>query len=444
MERVKRRLSDRLKDDASRISHPGTDEGNSAGPSNSDREAARDAGSRLNGQAALLLAVNGLFAIANALSGTYVNVYLWKAKNDFVMIGWFALVQQLTMGLTFWLAGKWVKEHNKMNSLRLGVAVSALFYLLVLWLGKLAVFYVLPLGIVQGMAFGFFWLAFNVVYFEVTGPESRDKFNGWAGLLGSFAGILAPWASGWLITRLGDGAGYRVIFTVSLGIYIIGVVASFFLKKRKVRGQYEWFHAIAQLKEQGSAWRAVVPALAMQGVREGVFGFMIGLMVYIATKNEMKLGNFSLITSAVALLSYWAIGKLLKLRYRKIAMLIGTVAMTVVILPFFWRVDYSTLLIFGIGTSLFIPLFTIPMTSSVFDLIGQNEQSAKERVEYIVLRELGLTIGRVVGSLAFIIVIAQSKAPLVINVLMLCIGSAPIFGWMMIRGYLNGKAAKVK
>jgi YQGE family putative transporter len=392
-------------------------------------------GSDLNKQTILLLIVHGMFAAANALSGTFVNVYLWKVSNDFALIGWFALSHQITMGITFWLAGKWVKEHNKMNSLRLGVAVSALFYFIVLMLGELAVDYVLFLGIVQGMASGFFWLAFNVVYFEVTGPENRDKFNGWAGLLGSGAGMVAPWISGILITRMQDASGYRLIFTISLIVFLLGVVTSFFLKKRKVPGHYEWFHSFKRLGEKKNPWRSIFIALFGQGMREGVFAFIIGLLVYIATKNEMKLGNFALITQAVAFCSFWVIGKFLKRWYRNPSMLIGTIMMVVVIFPLFWKVNYTTLLLFGIGTSLFIPLFTIPMTSSVFDIIGKDQDSAKHRVEYVVLRELGLNAGRMVGTGIFIAVVSWSTAPLVINSLLLFVGSAPILSWYFMRKF---------
>src|SRR5690554_6099242 len=55
-------------------------------------------------QAKLLLAVHGLFAVANALSGTFVNVYLWKVSNDFVLIGWFSLAHQIANALTFFAA----------------------------------------------------------------------------------------------------------------------------------------------------------------------------------------------------------------------------------------------------------------------------------------------------------------------------------------------------
>ncbi|PYI53167.1 MFS transporter [Paenibacillus flagellatus] len=393
-------------------------------------------GSRFDSQTRLLLLVNALFGAANALSGTFVNVYLWKAKSDFALIGWFAFAHQVTMALTFWAAGKWVKEHNKMNSLRLGVAISAVFYTIVLVLQQQAVHYVWLLGAVQGLSSGFFWLAFNVVYFEVTSPENRDRFNGWAGLLGSGIGMIAPWISGWLITGMPGTNGYRLIFAISLGVFVVGVVFSFFLKKRKVPGTYEWAHGYRTLAQRRGPWKTVFGALVAQGIREGVFGFLIGLMVYIATSNEMKIGNFSLITSAVALFSFYAVGKWLKPAYRKGGMIVGVLAMILVIVPFFWQVSYATLLVFGIGTALFIPLYTVPMTSSVFDIIGQDRESAEHRVEYVVLRELGLNFGRMLGTLAFIAVVSWSTAPHVINWLLLGIGSSPLLVWLLMRNKL--------
>jgi MFS transporter, YQGE family, putative transporter len=392
---------------------------------------------KLTGQTRLLLTVNGLFAAGNALSGTFVSVYLWKARNDFALIGWFAAVQQVTMAITFWLAGKWVKEHNKMNALRLGVIASAVFYGFVLLLGPSAVRYVWALGMVQGMASGFFWLAFNVVYFEVTDPDNRDRFNGLAGILGSGAGMLAPWLSGIIIASMGHSAGYRLIFSLSLGVFILGAVTSFFLKKRKVSGHYGWMFAFRKMKDQSGLWKRVFFAMVAQGVREGVFGFLIALMVYISTKNEAKLGSFSLFTSAVAFASFYAAGRWLKPRLRKWGMLLGVTGMIVVILPFFWSVDYRMLLVFGIGTALFIPLYTVPLTSAAFDLIGRDKESSSHRVEFIVLRELGLNAGRLLGTLAFIAVVTLSPTPLNINLLLLGVGSSPLVVWILMRGLLN-------
>jgi YQGE family putative transporter len=391
----------------------------------------------LGGQCVLLLLVQALYGIANALSGTFVPVYLWKASQSYMLIGWFTFGQYATSGLIFWIAGKWVKEHNKMNSLRIGVVLSGLFYCTVLLLGQQAKSYGVPLGILNGMAQGFFWVAFNVIYFEVTGPDNRDRYNGWAGLLGSAAGIIAPWVSGLLITTMKGDKGYRLIFTISLIIFAVGVVLSFWLKKRHGQGTYNWKHGVQQLKEKGNPWRRMFPAIAAQGVREGVFMFLVGLTVYTATKDESKLGTFSLITSLVALFSFWLVGKLLKKNNRKMVMLTGVIMIAVVILPLFWNVSYTTLLMFGIGTSLFIPLYTIPMTSRVFDLIGQSEESAREREEFIVLREAGLVIGRIIGLTSYLIVLPQNHSAIAITWLLFAVGIVPIAGWWFIKPFLE-------
>lgn len=392
--------------------------------------------STLRGQAALLLAVNALFVLSGALSGTFLNVYLWKSRQDFAMIGWFTVAQQLALGLSFWVAGKWVKEHNKMNALRLGIAVSGLFYLAVLWLGSRAVHYIWPLGILLGIASGLFWLAFNIVYFEITDRDSRDAFNGWVGLLGSLTGIVGPWVSGRLISAMHGSRGYRIVFILSLCIYSAAAVLSFFLKKRKTSGEYQWMEPWRRLKDSRK-WRQTSAALFFQGLREGVFSFLIGLLVYLAAKEESRLGQFTLITSAVSLFSFWAAGKWLKPRFRSAGMLSGAFLLIAVIVPLLWKVSYVTLLLMGIGTSLFIPLYMLPMVSTSFDLMGENEDSANRRVELIVLRELSLMTGRLTGTLIYIGILSISASPRTITLLMLGLGAAPIGSWLFLRRRLR-------
>ncbi|XOI97367.1 MFS transporter [Paenibacillus polymyxa] len=393
----------------------------------------------LGRQSILLLGVNGLFALAGALSGTFLNVFLWKSRPDYAMLGWFTLSQQLAIGLTFWLAGKWVKEHNKMSALRLGTALSGIFYMIVLWAGSKAVDWIWPLGILLGCSLGLFWIAFNVVYFEITDRENRDLFNGWVGLLGSMTGIIGPWFSGLIITRMTDNTGYRLIFTVSLVIYVIAVVFSFFLKKRKVSGTYRWSEPWIQLSKRDSPWRTLGLGLFAQGAREGVFAFLIALLVYLATAQEYKLGQFSLITSAVALVSYWAAGKWFKPQYRSKGMFIGALILLVVLLPLLWKVTYGTLLIMGIGSAVAMPLYVLPMISAGFDMMGTSGENVEKRVELVVLRELCLMLGRLCGLVIFIVTVLNAPSLRMLTWLIIFLGASPLIGWIFMRKLLNRK-----
>lgn len=391
--------------------------------------------SSLDRQCILLLAVNSLFVLAGALSGTFLNVYLWKARQDFMMIGWFAFSQQIAIGLTFWIAGKWVKERDKMIILRLGIIISGLFYMLVLASGSRMVHYIWPLGIVSGIGAGIFWLTFNVVYFEVTDKTNRDLFNGWVGIMGSMIGICGPWLSGWLISALPGERGYRLIFTISLIIYGVGVLLSFRLKKRERGGVYRWFEPVRRLRA-GSPWRQAVPASIAYGLREGVFLFLINLLVYISTSSEWKVGQYMLVTSLVSLFSYWAAGKWLAIRHRNIEMLIGALMISMAVLPLLWKVSYATLIIFGVGTSLFMPLYIIPMISSVFDLMGRDAGDAEDRVELIALREISMMIGRLAGIIVFIWFYSRSPHMTTILWLMAGLGAAPLVSWLAMRKLL--------
>jgi len=114
--------------------------------------------------------------------------------------------------------------------------------------------------------------------------------------------------------------------------------------------------------------------------------------------------------------------------------------LVVVIAPLLWKVSYSTLLIMGIGTSLFIPLYMLPMVSTSFDLMGESKASVDKRVELVVLRELSLMVGRVVGTLVFVAVLSVSRSPGTVTWLLLGLGTAPVGSWLFLRHILpHGK-----
>ncbi len=127
----------------------------------------------------------------------------------------------------------------------------------------------------------------------------------------------------------------------------------------------------------------------------------------------------------------------MKREWRKQAMLVGVIMMVIVIIPLLWKLNYTTLLWFGIGTALFIPLYSIPMTSSVFDMIGQSEESALQREEYVILRELGLVLGRMLSLAIYLLVMSWTTSPQAMVWLLLGVGAAPLIGWWLMKDKLQ-------
>lgn len=180
----------------------------------------------------LLLLIGGLYSLSVALSNTFVNIYLWKQSGEFVDLGIYNLSVIILQPLTFILAGRWAKKIDRVLVLRIGVIVLALFYMTVLFIGENASQYLILLGSLLGMGYGFYWLAFNVLTFEITEPETRDFFNGFLGILGSVGGMIGPIAAGLIISNLTSSTGYTIVFGISLGLFSLAVFLSFSLKRR--------------------------------------------------------------------------------------------------------------------------------------------------------------------------------------------------------------------
>ena len=188
----------------------------------------------------LLLLIGGLYSLSIALSNTFVNIYLWKQTGELLDLGLYNLASAIAQPLTFILAGRMAKKVDRVIVLRIGVILLALFYCIVLAFGASAAKYLLLLGGVLGMGYGFYWLAFNVLTFEITEPETRDFFNGFLGILTSAGGMVGPMAAGFIISKLANTKGYSIVFGISLTLFALAVTFSFFLKRRPANGKYRF------------------------------------------------------------------------------------------------------------------------------------------------------------------------------------------------------------
>ena len=381
---------------------------------------------------ALLLIIGGLYSLSIALSNTFVNIYLWKQSGELADLAMYNLSIVVAQPLTFILAGRWAKKVDRVIVLRIGVIFLALFYVTVLLVGTKASDFLLLLGVLLGIGYGFYWLAYNVLTFEITEPETRDFFNGFLGILGSVGGMIGPIAAGFIISRLEKLTGYTVVFGLSLGLFSIAVLLSFFLKRRPAHGKY-WFQRIIAERKHDKNWRMVTNAHFFQGMREGVFVFIVSVFVFIATDSEMALGTYGLINSGISFLAYYFVSRMLKKEHRKKAILVGGIILFLAIFLIVFQVSYFRLLLYAALIAVAYPLLLVPYASMTYDVIGRGWKAAEMRIEYIVVRELFLNLGRVASILLFLAAIHIFNEEQAIPVLLVILGSGHTLIYLFIR-----------
>mgnify|MGYP002376401709 CR=1 FL=1 len=376
----------------------------------------------LNRDLLLLLAVGGLYSLSIALSNTFVNVYLWKQSGQFVDLAIYNLSIVVMQPIIFMFAGRLAKKIDRVFILRFGVSFLAVFYLTVLLAGENAGSRLVLLGSVLGIGYGFYWLAFNVLTFEITEPDTRDFFNGFLGILNSGAGMIGPIVAGYVISRLADNTGYTVIFSLSLALFSVAVITSFFLKRRESRGRYI-LKKIWTERNSDPNWRSITNAHFFQGLREGIFVFLINVFVFITTKSELALGKFGLINSAVSFFAYYFATRLIKKGARKKAILMGGLVLFGALFLILFHMTYVTLLLYAVAIAIGYPILLVPYSSLTYDVIGKARYARKARIEYIVVREVFLNIGRIVSILVFLLLVSLLKEDLGIPVSLVLLGA---------------------
>lgn len=380
----------------------------------------------------VLLMIGGLFAFATFLSNTFVNVFLWKQSNDYVNIAIYNLFVSILSPIAFLLAGKFSKKVDRTFIIRLGMGFLMGFYLIILFLGEHTSTYPYIIGAILGIGNGFYWMSFNLLTFEVTEPDTRDYFNGILGSLQSFGGMAGPFIAGYIISLWDNFKGYSIIFFISFVFFLVAAGLSYLLHKRHVAGKLLLMDVIKE-RTDNSNWRNILYAHIFQGSREGMFAFIITIWVYVATSSEFALGTFNLIMSLSSFIGYYIVSKLIKDQRRKMYIFLGGVFLYVSVWLFVFQAETWMLFLYGLLVGLAYPVYNVPFISLTYDIIGTANQARELRVEYVILREIFLNIGRIFAIVLFILTMQWFDPVKIIPILLLTLGAGNLIASLFVK-----------
>lgn len=390
----------------------------------------------LSRQAWWLLLISGLFALSVSLSNTFVNVYLWKVDKNFASIGRYNVAVYALQPLMF-LAAAWLaKRKTSVFTFRIGILLHAAFYAVTLWGGSNLAGRPMVLGMLMGTAAGFYWCSFNELSLRFTSSDSRDRFYGMNGVVGSVAGMVAPPTAGTLISledKFGNLTGYHLVFGLSLALFVLGSFVSTRLSQDELGEHFNFRVMLGGLRDKD--WRRVLFGSTIYGLREGVFLFLIGLLIYIATGSEMELGEFFLLQSVLSFASFFVVSRVCNVHNRGKILGVGAILLAGCATLFLIPLHTSTLLWYGGLVAICLPWFLVPLQGTIFDIIGRldNETKDNARLEHIVMRETFSNTGRVIGVSTFLLWIAVDRSGKSIAYLAFCIGLVQLGTWWVIH-----------
>ncbi len=380
-------------------------------------------------EAKILLIVSGLFTLAKGLSNVFVNIFLWKKSNDFILISQYNLIQYIFLPIAFTVAGWLAKKKNGVWALRIGIVFYILFFVLIILIKDNIIKYIYPLGILFGVAGGFYWLAFDVLSFDFTSTNNRDTFNGYHGFISGIPAAIAPFAAAYIIDKSNNTTGYMIVFLLSLIFFVILILISLLLRSQHYGEKLDFKKIIGS---NNSEWNNLRKSTVAWGLRDVVILFLLNILIYKTTGSEMELGKLFLISYLISSAFYISEQKFIKPNRRIFALHIGTILMFISVLGLVIKINYYSILFFIILDAISVPFFYVPMTSATFNILAKHNEE-NMRIEYIINRDIALNTGRIISTALLMIFLTFIKNDRVLNYFLLFIGSGQLISLYFLK-----------
>lgn len=358
--------------------------------------------SRLSPESKLLLWLDFGFGLSTSLSGLFLSIYLWRLTESWVVNGIYNISLFVFVVVGFIVGGWMSKRKDRLTTFRLGISMMAFFFLSIIVFQEKVALYPSFFGMLNGLAQGFYWIAMLVIAYDVTNNDNRLRYFGWESGVMALAGILGPLLSGYVIEWFPHLTGYIVVFTLSLGIFILIIGGSFFLTQERFRSQTFMLPFIFKRSLKQSLWKKHYFGWFIMGLREGVILVLPPILLYDMAQKESLVGVLTVIFGIVNMVSSQVIGRFGKKEYYHSYTLISAIGLIVTTLVLMIEVNFTTVFIFMVGNAVFSSAIRICYTSHMYSLMsGLPSSGRKLKTELIATRQIFLTLGRILPIFFF-------------------------------------------
>jgi YQGE family putative transporter len=346
-------------------------------------------------------------AFFSNMHGVFINTFLLKATGDFSVALKYNMLVFIAQACVMILSVFFVRRWSLIGSIRLGLVLYSVIYLGIIAAGERMAGSYVVIALIFAAAGGFITLPYGVMLSEFTNDRNRDMAVGFLNMWLGFAALTMPALAGILISLFGGFDGYRVMFAAALAITVFSFYLSTKVAPTAPLARKSNFGTVIGYFFKHRVDRLMFLASALSSVREGVFRFVLSVILYQYLKSEAIVGFNSLICGVAAVLASWAYGRIVKPGNRFVCMTISVTVMAVGSVLMLFNTGALAIVLFGILSALSSIFIVTPQDNYTYLLLQVVKRTRDKRPEYQTIKEFFIAIGRNVGILLTLLMIAR-------------------------------------
>lgn len=329
------------------------------------------------------------FKVANyevlPLAKYYISLYL------FIVIGFFAIRNAM-------------KKNLKVPYFRIGISMQALYIAAIMLLKDDIINYIIPVGILKGLADGFYHFPKNILNSDKISNEARQKFSGMINIINKVMSIIIPIVLGVVLTFM----SYTDLGKIFFLLFVVMFIVSFGIKDEYKGVKKFEVRKFINLVKKNKDVRAsmMVPFLSGLTYSSGVMGTIVTLSKINNFKTNLNLGIVDSICAAVSLLICILFAMKIKRKSFRNLLLVSGIASFISLVFLGVYPSMVSLVVYLLVRYSFILLINLISDNVVVNLSNDKKLKSSLKAEYFFSRDVIFSISRCLGYLILIIVCA--------------------------------------
>ena len=342
-------------------------------------------------------------SVLSTFLDTFLVLYFFQLSDSNILpIGIYKLVSVITIWLIIFSVRNICKSKKRINLLRIGIILNFIYFFTLIILKEKVVDYIYLVGILYGLEEGFYYSVYNMIESDGITNDMRQKFIGSTHAVNKILSILLPVFFGYIVLKSG--------FVNSLIIFIILIVIQIILsylfddinipKYKKVN-----FKKFREICHDDKRLSLIFKMSFCEGIvySEGALTMIISLFIIRVFSNSFSLGIFTSIFSIVSAILGMLFVKTIKSENYNKWILYSTIFTIITLIWMIFDCNAISIIIFNFFQKISKGIVNLINGKNIPNIANDENIKKEFKVEYFLFIETALVLGRITGSILFIL-----------------------------------------
>ncbi len=347
----------------------------------------------INRELSELYITSALRTFAMSLISIFIPLYLLNIGYSLFEVLTFYMVFCVFHSVLSFFAAKFSLNRGIKHSIALSMPFLIIFYILLYTLST----YNWPLALlalVASVQNTLFWISFHMDFTKFSEKKVRGKEFSILKLITSALNVIGPVVGAVIISFI----SFHYLFVFVSALLIVSLIPLFYSKEIKIKHEIK----LKKLLKSTSLKNLVV--FMGSGAEYGAAGVIWPLFVFVIVGTYISLGIITSIATFLSLITVYLVGRMCDSFSRRNILKFGSVAHAII---WFFKALVSTgpqVVLINSLSGITDSFKEIPYHTMVYD-----KASKKNMVEFIVLREIGIHVGKFFFFALIMLMVALSR-----------------------------------